>query len=890
MTEQIRNQTAAAVDDYASLRRNVSYLGRILGDTVAEAEGAAIRDKVEEIRLLSKAARSGDARSREKLLEVLGALSGEQLVSVVRAFSHFLNLANIADQHHNISREMAAQMSATNTLNSLVEKLVDGGQSEAAIRDAVAELKIELVLTAHPTEITRRTLIHKYAEIDSCLGKLELQGMTERETQAIEDRLRELITQIWFSSEMRQQRPTPIDEAKWGFAVVENSLWQAVPDFLRRLDNGMKSRLGSGLAVDAAPVQFVSWMGGDRDGNPNVTADVTREVLMLSRWKAADLYLPELGLLIEELSMNRCTDAVREIVGDAHEPYRAALKPLRDLLRDTLETLNARLIGVGVEHDQILTDKAQLWLPLHTCYQSLHACGMGRIADGRLLDLLRRVQCFGVHLVRLDVRQESSRHTDVLSEVTRYLGLGDYAEWPEQRRVEFLIAELQGKRPLLPKQWQPSDEVAEVLATCAVVAQQSASALGGYVISMARQASDVLAVQLLMKEAGAPFMLPVAPLFETLDDLNRAERVMETLLSNDWYREQLRGEQMVMIGYSDSAKDAGVMAAAWAQYRAQESLLQVCDKFGINLTLFHGRGGTIGRGGAPAHQALLSQPPGTLRAGLRVTEQGEMIRAKLGLPALAIKSLALYASAIIQANLLEPPQPKQRWREAMDTLSDLSCEHYRAMVRGEPRFVDYFRQATPVQELGDLPLGSRPARRRAGGGIETLRAIPWIFAWSQNRLVVPAWLGAGAALKAFIEQGGDPHQAEALIHEMDEQWPFFATRLSMMEMVYAKADVELSAYYDQQLVDDELRYLGERLRAQLQTDCETILTIGGTHELMSDEPWIRRSIHLRNIYTDPLNYLQAELLKRNRTEPNDQSRLALMLTIAGIAAGMRNTG
>jgi phosphoenolpyruvate carboxylase len=402
---------------------------------------------------------------------------------------------------------------------------------------------------------------------------------------------------------------------------------------------------------------------------------------------------------------------------------------------------------------------------------------------------------------------------------------------------------------------------------------------------MARQASDVLAVHLLLKEAGCPHPLPVAPLFETLDDLSRARQVVESLLQSDWYRGHVDGRLMVMIGYSDSAKDAGVLAAAWAQYEAQEALLQVCADRGVRLTLFHGRGGTIGRGGAPAGQALLSQPPGSLEHGLRVTEQGEMIRAKLGWTSMAVKTLALYTAAICRANLLTPSAPKPAWRELMATMAAESCAAYRAVVREEPRFVDYFRHATPEQELAKLPLGSRPARRRAGGGIESLRAIPWIFAWSQNRLMLPAWLGAGAALQGALDRGSGQQ-----LREMASVWPFFATRLSMLEMVFAKADAGLSAYYDDCLAPAELQPIGERLRRQLAADAATVLDITGDGELLEREPWIRESIRLRNIYTDPLNFLQAELLKRNREHETPLLDRAIMVTIAGVAAGMRNTG
>ena len=871
--------------DYASLRGNVSLLGRMLGDTIAAAQGEEFLQLIEQIRSLSKRAREGSAEARNELKALLLNLGSEELVPVARAFSQFLNLANIADQHHNVSREADELLSASRSLASDLGELIEQGVPPRQVIDAVRALRIELVLTAHPTEITRRTLIHKHAEVGRCLSQLELAGLTERERARLHLRLRELIAQIWFGDDFRRERPTPVDEAKWGFAVVEDSLWRAVPEFMRRLDKTLLDSCGARLPLDVSPVSFVSWMGGDRDGNPNVTATVTTEVMLLSRWQAADLYLADLVHLVEELSMTHCNEALRQRSGQAHEPYRAVLRPLRDLLRHTRAAIEARLDGEPVPEGEVLHSLEQLWEPLHACYQSLHECGMQIIADGALLDLLRRVRCFGVHLLRHDVRQDSARHTQALAELTTYLGLGDYAAWDEATRRAFLLRELAGRRPLVPPHWQPSAEVREVLDTCAVVAAQPRQALGAYVISMARQASDVLAVHLLLKESGCSHDLPVAPLFETLDDLSRAREVVDTLLQDNWYRGQLRGHMMIMIGYSDSAKDAGVLAAAWAQYRAQEALLEVCAAHDIRLTLFHGRGGTIGRGGAPAREALLSQPPGSLQNGLRVTEQGEMIRAKLGWTAMAVRTLALYTGAICRANLLTPPAPAAEWRELMTTLASESCDAYRAVVRGEADFVPYFRHATPEQELAKLPLGSRPARRAGGGGIESLRAIPWIFAWSQNRLILPAWLGAGFALRSAMERG----QGE-LLREMAAVWPFFATRLAMLEMVFAKADAGISAYYDELLVPAELRPIGEALREQLARDTATVLELGGSGQLLENEPWIRESLRLRNIYTEPLNMLQAELLRRNRQAGEPVLERAIMVTIAGVAAGMRNTG
>lgn len=461
--------------------------------------------------------------------------------------------------------------------------------------------------------------------------------------------------------------------------------------------------------VDLAPVKFSSWMGGDRDGNPFVTAKTTRQVLAMNRWKAAELFLADIQGLVDELSVIQCTDEFRAKYGDHLEPYRVVIKDLRSKLTKTVAYYGSLLEGrtPTIMRDEILTQDEQLWEPLYDCYQSLQQCGMRIIANGDLLDCLRRVRCFGLSLSRLDIRQESTRHTDAIAEITRYIGLGDYSQWTENDKQAFLIRELSSRRPLLPRDWFPSEKTQEVLETCRVIAEQPEGVISCYIISMARTASDILAVHLLLKEAGVPYHLPVVPLFETLDDLDASEEVMTQLFNIGWYRGVINNQQMVMIGYSDSAKDAGMMAASWAQYRAQEQLVNLCEKLGIELTLFHGRGGTIGRGGAPAHAALLSQPPRSLKNGLRVTEQREMIRFKLGLPEVAVGSLDFYACAILQANLLPPPEPKADWRTVMDELSARSCEVYRGVVRGDKDFVPYFRSATPEQELSKLPLGSR---------------------------------------------------------------------------------------------------------------------------------------------------------------------------------------
>jgi len=877
-------------EQYSAMRSNVSMLGKLLGDTIKDAMGENILDKVETIRKLSKSSRAGNETHRQELLSTLQNLSNDELLPVARAFSQFLNLTNTAEQFHAISPHGEA-LNNPEGLGKVFARLKDNKElDDKDIRAAVESLSIELVLTAHPTEIARRTLIHMLVEVNNCLKQLDHSDLADYERKQIMRRLRQLVAQYWHTDEIRHDRPSPVDEAKWGFANVENSLWEGVPQYLRELNEQLEKVFGFSLPVDNVPVRFTSWMGGDRDGNPNVTANVTRRVLLLSRWKAADLFLRDIQVLVSELSMTECTPEMRALAGgdEVLEPYRAVMKRLREQLIATRNWLTAQVKG---EHqlppDNLLESNDQLWQPLYTCYQSLKACGMNIIASGQLLDTLRRIKCFGIQLVRIDVRQESTNHTEALSEITRYLGLGDYESWSETDKQAFLIRELNSKRPLLPRYYQLSEQTHEVLETCRVIADAPQGSIAAYVISMAKTPSDVLAVHLLLKEAGCQFSLPVAPLFETLEDLNNADDVMSQLLSIDWYRGIIQGKQMVMIGYSDSAKDAGVMAASWAQYRAQDALIKTCEKAGIALTLFHGRGGSIGRGGAPAHAALLSQPPGSLKGGLRVTEQGEMIRFKFGLPEVAISSLALYTGAILEANLLPPPEPKQEWRALMDDLSTTSCNMYRGYVRENADFVPYFRSATPEQELGKLPLGSRPAKRRPNGGVESLRAIPWIFAWTQNRLMLPAWLGAGAALQKAIDEG---KQGE--LESMCRDWPFFSTRIGMLEMVFAKADLWLAEYYDQRLVEERLWPLGKQLRQQLSDDIRVVLTIANDDHLMADLPWIAESIALRNVYTDPLNVLQAELLHRSRQQeqPDPRVEQALMVTIAGVAAGMRNTG
>lgn len=868
------------------LREDVHVLGELLGETIRQQHGDAFLQKIEAIRHSAKADRRV---AGEQLSSTLADLADEDLLPVARAFNQFLNLANMAEQYQLIRRRDADQSEPfeARVLPELLARLKQAGHGNDALARQLAKLDIQLVLTAHPTEVARRTLIQKYDAIAAQLAAQDHRDLTPGERQQVRERLRRLIAEAWHTEEIRRTRPTPVDEAKWGFAVIEHSLWQAIPNHLRKVDKSLHDATGLRLPLEAAPIRFASWMGGDRDGNPNVTAAVTREVLLLARWMAADLFLRDIDALAAELSMQHASSALRERVGDSAEPYRAVLKQLRERLRATRAWAHAALTSSPPAGAEVLVDNRDLIAPLELCYQSLHECGMGVIAEGPLLDCLRRAVTFGLYLGRLDVRQDAARHRDALTEITDYLGLGRYADWDEEQRIAFLLAELKNRRPLLPAHFQPQAETAEVLATCREIAAAPAASLGSYVISMAGAASDVLAVQLLLKEAGLTRPMRVVPLFETLADLDNAGPVMQRLLGLPGYRAGLRGPQEVMIGYSDSAKDAGTTAAAWAQYRAQENLVRICREHQVELLLFHGRGGTVGRGGGPAHAAILSQPPGSVAGRFRTTEQGEMIRFKFGLPGIAEQNLNLYLAAVLEATLLPPPPPQPAWREVMDQLAADGVQAYRSVVRDNPDFVEYFRQSTPEQELGRLPLGSRPAKRRAGG-IESLRAIPWIFGWTQTRLMLPAWLGWETALNNALQRG----QGE-LLAQMREQWPFFRTRIDMLEMVLAKADAQIAEAYDERLVQPELLPLGVRLRDLLSQSCQVVLGLTGQPVLLAHSPETLEFISLRNTYLDPLHRLQAELLARSRRREaalDSPLEQALLVTVAGIAAGLRNTG
>lgn len=890
----------ATVDNSVNtpLRDDVRLLGDLLGECLRQQAGEDLYQTIETIRKASVATRGEQGAALSSLRDLLSPLDDATLLEVARAFSQFLNLSNIAEQHHRerlhrqhqrYPGDPGGDQGIANVLQRLQQEQISADVIDGTLQD----LSVELVLTAHPTEVTRRTLIRKYDQMADLLGELDRPDLTDDELAFRREKLYRLILAAWSTDEIRRERPTPVDEAKWGFATIEQSLWQAVPEMVRQLERELAEQGLPQPPADWAPVKLASWMGGDRDGNPNVTAPVTREVLLLARWMAADLYLRDVENLLADLSMEAASKELLAETGPSHEPYRVILRQVRQRLKLTRRQMEAQVENQPVPEGEGFLRREQLLAPLQLIDRSLREVGLGDIADGDLKNTLRRLNCFGITLLRLDIRQESTRHRDAVDAVTRYLELGSYADWPEERKQAFLVEELQARRPLIDDSFHASeactDEVAEVLATCRVIAEQGSEGLGAYVISMARAPSDVLAVMLLQKIAGVSNPMRVVPLFETLDDLDNAEATMSALLAVPFYRQRVAGGQEVMIGYSDSAKDAGFLGAAWAQYRSQEKLTALFAEHKIPLTLFHGRGGSISRGGSPTRMALLSQPPGSVAGRIRVTEQGEVIRFKYGRPAVAVFNLAQYVAATLEATLLPPRAAKPQWREQMQTLTDVSVAGYRSVVQEEPELVRYLRTVTPETELSRLALGSRPARRKQDAGISSLRAIPWVFAWTQIRLMLPAWLGTGAALEAAQ---ADPAQS-GTVQEMVGEWPFFQGVVDMLEMVLAKADLRVAAWYEQRLAGDDvdLARLGEVLRERLTGTVNALSALTGREDLLDNNPVMRWSIRVRDPYTDPLHLLQAELMARLRQQDGDKTlESALMVTIAGIAAGLRNTG
>lgn len=870
---------------HQSLRKEVRLLGRLLGEVIEHDRGSDLVDNIENIRKLAKAARKGNNSEWDALSSYLGAIPAGKITDIANAFSQFLNLANIAEQHHQIR----LQDDVESIWPKLLSELEEAHKPKHDIREELLNTCVEVVLTAHPTEILRRTHIFKYNAIAT---ELKNQDRLE-ESRKSNNLLKRLVSEAWHTAEVRNDRPTPQEEARWGFAVVENSLWDAIPKLYHELDSTLTDKGLDAIPTQTSLVKFASWMGGDRNGNPNVTASVTREVLMLARWMAADLFIRDLERLQSELSMRECSPELRKKVGKAQEPYRELIKEIHARMQSTREWA-ARLDPTPpADPEDIFLFNADLSELLDLCYRSLVACGMELIANGPLLDTLRRVACFGLQLIDLDIRQQAKRHTAVLDEVTRHLEIlindRSYARWTEEQKQNFLIEELESKRPLFPSEWPISEASQEVLDTFSVILAHGGQGVSEYVVSNTSSPSDVLAVLLLLQQTGFKNYLPVVPAFETIADLQSAPDTLDRLLNIPWYKNYLNstgGDQQLMIGYTDLAKDAGPLAAAWAEYQSQEKLIALAQKHKVSLTFFHGRGGAIGRGGTHAYDAIMSLPPGSVSGRLRLTEQGEMIRFKLGLPDLAVETLGQYLSATLSASLAPPSSAQPAWRDAMEEMAQQAQRSYRTLVNNNDFFMEFFRDLTPAQELAVLPLGSQPAIHALPSNIQNLQAVPWIFAWTQVRLMLPAWLGTETALHSIIESGAQESEQEML------DWPFYKMQFDMLENTLARADETLVRYYAQRLTMKSQQDVGESLCQRLEQLIADVLSLRNNKTLLEGQPEVLESLNVRDTYLDPLHLLQAELLDRIRLDEgrNESVRKALQLTMAGISSGLRTTG
>lgn len=876
-------------DPHEALSRDVNMLGSMLGELIAEHEGEPLYNVVEKVRQLSKKARKGDDASFQELHSMLEDLPPEQMTTVARSFAHFLQLANIAEQHHRVRRRREYQIAGSapqpSSFADTFKEFSKSSDDVLELYNTIINMRVDLVLTAHPTEIFRRTLLHKFRRIADALAEHDRPDLTPHEMKNVEQSLRREIASCWYTDDIRHERPTPQQEARGGFSIVEQSLWYVVPEYLRELDAALVEFTGKSLPIESAPIRFATWMGGDRDGNPNVTAAVTHEVCRTAQWVAVELYLKELGKLRTELSISTASVQLQQRARGAREPYRVVIRELEKKLKMLKSALEAQLHGQRVHIPNF--SAVDMRSDLQLCYESLHECGAGIIADARLLDCIRRLNVFGLHLLKLDIRQDASEHVTAIDTLTKHWKLGAYSEWNEDRRVEFLLHHIQAGDFMSPEHIEASERTQDVLNTCRVVGKLGAAPFGAYVISMASSLSDILAVILLQKSCGVRETLRSVPLFETESDLLSAAKVMDQLFSIPWYLNHIKNEQEIMIGYSDSTKDAGSLAASWALYKAQEELVAVAKKHNVKLTLFHGRGGTVGRGGGPIHLGISSQPPGSVAGRLRVTEQGEVIEAKFGLHGVAKRTLELYTTSVLEATLRPTAAPTDKWREIMELIARTSAESYRAQVKFNKDFVKYFRQATPERELGGLNIGSRPARRAAGeqDGVESLRAIPWVFAWTQTRLLLPAWLGVAHGISSAF----DIFKSDDL-KKMYTDWPFFKSVMDLISMVLAKADPQIVVRYDERLVDESLHKVGKQLRDEFAEAEKMIKKITGCRVLLANNPVLQRSIKLRNPYIDPINLVQVDLLERYRNSPDEATRDALFITMKGIAAGMRNTG
>ena len=881
------------------LREDIRLLGTFLGRVIRDQEGLTFYKIVERLRLLSKNTLLDKNKSKVflKVSKEVKKLKPKDIFRVTRSFSHILNLMNLAESL-DASRKLNEYENPyfkNKNQNIFIEDIIknlfkDRNISNKKIYEQATKLDIGIVLTAHPTEVKRRTLIQKYANLIELMEQRHLYKKYPSKILEIDRKIYTEITVIWKTDELKRSKPSPLDEAKWGLAVIEDSLWDTIPKVYKRLNDIFRKNLGKDLPRGYSPIQFGSWMGGDRDGNPNVTADITKKVILFSRWQAAKLYEKELTKLIQDLSMKECSPKIKKITGNSFEPYRVYLRPIRDKIRLTYQLIEKHLNNnKSLNEKKLLTDKNEILKPLREVRESLNLNRGQHIANADLLDLIRRVRCFGINLARLDIRQESTRHQKLIADVLDKKYKINFSSLSESKKINLLNLLIKQKKYFINNLKIKHKDNKEVWNTFKQISKEPEQCMGAYVISMTSKASDILSVYFLQKQAETKNLLRVVPLFETLDDLKNAKSVMENIFKLSWYRKLINHKQEVMIGYSDSSKDAGKLSASWHQYKLQEELRNLAKKYKIDLVFFHGRGGSAGRGGGPIQATLKSQPANTVNGKIRITDQGEVIQQKYGYKPLAEYNLCSYIGAVMDASLNPPPKSKKNWRELIEKMSEIATSAYRKNLNQSEDFIRYFKTVTPHKSLGKLAIGSRPTKRKNVDNIQSLRAIPWVFAWTQIRLMLPAWLGTTEALRY-----GSIKKFSKTLTDMEKNWPYFVSTMDILDMVITKVDPEISIIYENNLADSALKRIGKKLRFQFDALVKLHNKIT-PKEVFKERKEFRKALFIRNNYTETLNILQANIMNKinnNKYKKLDKKFLddALMTSIAGISAAMKNTG
>ncbi|MFT4116262.1 phosphoenolpyruvate carboxylase [Bradyrhizobium sp.] len=924
-----RPEDAQALEADARLRDDIRLLGRILGDTVRDQEGADVFDLVERIRQTSiRFHRDEDRVARRELEQILDSMSTSETVRIVRAFSYFSHLANIAEDQNNI-RQMRARSAAkeaareagsragTGVLAETLAHARDAGIGDAQLRGFFKDALVSPVLTAHPTEVRRKSTMDREMEVAALLDRRERVALTAEEAEASDEQLRREVLTLWQTNLLRRTKLTVLDEVANGLSFYDYTFLHEVP----RLVNALEDRLEEGGEQAGGEVasflRMGSWIGGDRDGNPFVTADVMRGTLRLQSSRVMQFYLEELHVLGSELSIAaHLADVSEELRAlaerspdtSAHrsgEPYRLAVSGIYARLAATAEKLQVEIIrkpvGKGAPYESV----KELQADLDVLHRSLISNNARVIARGRLRLLRRAVDCFGFHLARLDIRQNSAVHERTVAELMDAANPGmSYLALGEEARISLLTNELRSTRSLVSQFVKYSDETMGELNVFHAAAEAHAKfgpdAIPQCIISMCKGMSDMLEVAVLLKEVGlvnpsGRSAINIVPLFETIEDLQASGGIMDRMLALHDYRRLVdsRGSvQEVMLGYSDSNKDGGFVTSGWELYKAEIGLVEVFERHGVRLRLFHGRGGSVGRGGGPSYDAIVAQPGGAVNGQIRITEQGEIISSKYSNAEVGRNNLEILAAATLEASLLHPRQsaPRGEYLTAMDELSNLAFKAYRGLVYETDGFVDYFWASTVINEIATLNIGSRPASRKKTRAIEDLRAIPWVFSWAQCRLMLPGWYGFGSAVEQWIS--AHPDKGMPFLKELYKEWPFFRMLLSNMDMVLAKSSIAIASRYAELVPDEALREkIFGRIRREWHSCIETLLDIMGQDRLLQGNPLLERSVRHRFPYLDPLNHVQVELLKEHRAQnPDEQVLRGIQLTINGISAGLRNTG